>query len=360
VKKDHFKVKAKDMILKCFQEIPFLEINSVDIEPNLGGMRPDLRISLQYQGKVLYIVAELENNGEPRYAHQAVNQIFRYLQEARGDYGVFIAPYISSRSAEICREENVGYVDLAGNCHISFGNIYIHKEGTPNPFTRKRYLRSLFSPKSERVLRVLLTSGPKKWKMEELAREANVSMGQVFNVKKLLADQEWIDDTRPIGFSLIDPFALLDEWSRSYNYRRNEVLNYYTLSGIGEFEYRLGEVCQEKNILYGLTGFSGSARYVPVVRYQRVMAYVQDGFDELANTIGIKTVDSGANVTLLKPYDEGVFYGSEERNDDWVVSPVQIYLDLQGYRGRGEEAAEALRIEVIHKLWLVDAIIQKK
>jgi hypothetical protein len=233
---------------------------------------------------------------------------------------------------------------------LSFGQIYIHKEGRPNPFTRQRYLRSLYYPKAERVLRVLLMSGPRDWKIEELARAADVSLGLVANVKRRLADREWIE-SRKIGFSLTDPFALLDEWSQNYNYRRNQVTNLYSMKSVADFEYELAEVCQSERIPFGFTGLSGAARFAPVVRYQRAMAYVSGDIQYLTSRLGIKPVSSGANVTLLKPYDEGVFYGLREPGGSSVVSVVQIYLDLIGYRGRGQEAAEALRERVIRKLW---------
>ena len=97
--------------------------------------------------------------------------------------------------------------------------------------------------------------------------------------------------------------------------------------------------------------FSGSSRYAPVVRHQRVMAYVQNGIENLANSLDIKPVDSGFNVTLLEPYDEGVFYNSQLIEDSTVVSPLQVYLDLRSLRGRGEEAAKEIFEKVIQKIW---------
>ena len=60
---------------------------------------------------------------------------------------------------------------------------------------------------------------------------------------------------------------------------------------------------------------------------------------------------SGANVMLLKPYDPGVFYGIQRMCGVPIVSPVQAYLDLKGYRGRGEEAADELLEKVLRPLW---------
>jgi hypothetical protein len=71
----------------------------------------------------------------------------------------------------------------------------------------------------------------------------------------------------------------------------------------------------------------------------------------VASLLNLKEVESGANVMLLDPYDEGIFYGTQVIEDIRVVSPLQIYLDLKGYKGRGEEAAEAILRDVIKPKW---------
>jgi hypothetical protein len=65
----------------------------------------------------------------------------------------------------------------------------------------------------------------------------------------------------------------------------------------------------------------------------------------------LKEVPSGSNITLLKPYDEGVMYGAREVDGVWIVAAIQAYLDLVSFRGRGEEAAEALLDQVIMPKW---------
>jgi len=350
VKINQFESKAKDAVLECFQGIPFLTIKGVELEPSFGDIRPDIRITLKVKDDVKYIIGEVKNSGEPRYARQAVNQLLRFFESKPDTYGVFVAPYISPRAEAICSEAGIGTIDLAGNCNISFSTIYIRKGGNPNPFTRKQYLRSLYTPKAERVLRVLLNTGPNEWKTEEMAEEADVSLGLVANVKKLLVGQEWMD-SKTVGFSLMEPMALLADWVNNYKIRRNQTLNYYSMLSPAEVEYRIGEFCKEREIPYGLTGFSGSSRYAPAVRYQRTMAYILGDIDSLVELLGIKSVESGFNLTLLMPYDEGVLYGLQEFDSDKVVSPIQTYLDLKNLIGRGDEAADVLYEQVIRKLW---------
>jgi hypothetical protein len=143
---------------------------------------------------------------------------------------------------------------------------------------------------------------------------------------------------------LVEPWKLLEEWSNAYTYRKNQVRNFYSLKSIPEIEADLARVCREKGIEYALTGFSGAARFAPAVRYNRAMAYAAT----MPEDLDLREVESGANVMLLGPYDEGgVFYGTQVIDDIRIVSPLQIYLDLKGYKGRGEEAAEVLLRDVI-------------
>ncbi len=351
MKIENFEQKSRGALQACFQDLPFVERLSNVTQASEDRADYIFRIETKNTERTIHLLVEAETNGQPRYTRAAVNQLLLAKDEFAGDaYGVFIAPYISPRSGEICKENNVGYVDLAGNCYLSFSNIFIQKEGNPNPYADKQPLKSLFYPKSERILRVLLSSGPREWKVAQLAEASSTSLGLVSNVKQYLEDQEWLT-ANTIGFRLTKPFALLELWAENYTYQQNEVLEYYSLQDPGEVEARLGKICADLAIRCGLTGFSGGSRYAPAVRYHRVMAYIEDGIEDIASSLELKKVDSGANVIILDPYDEGVFYMSQEKEGDIVVSPIQTYLDLKSIRGRGEEAAQAVMDQAIRKLW---------
>jgi hypothetical protein len=282
-------------------------------------------------------------------ARLAVYELKEALQDMSDSYGVFTAPYISPQAASICREAGIGYFDLAGNCYLSFGAVYIQKEGFPNPFSEKRDLRSLYSPKAERILRVLLMEPLRRWKTQELAQAAQVSLGQVANVKKLLVDREWLK-TDSAGMLLSNPSALLDEWANRFDFRRNKLIEYYTLADVIEAEYQFSEACDRLGFSYALTGFSAASRMAPMVRYQRMSVYFSGEHEPLVTELGWKPVSSGANIGLLIPYDDGVYYGAKNMGGVQIASLVQVYLDLQSLHGRGQEAAEAVRKEM-EKSW---------
>ena len=328
-------------IQESLKQIPFVEIISTSPNPDL----PGANVRLLVQGKPFMLLVRSENNGQPRLARLAVYELKAAMSELTDTYGVFSAPYISPQAADICRLAGIGYFDQAGNCYLSFGGVYIHKVGSSNPFGEKRDLRSLYSPKAERVLRVLLTSPRQSWKTQELALVAQVSLGQIANVKKLLADREWLK-TDSAGIALNNPSALLDEWAQRYDFRRNQVMEYYALADVAEAEVQFSEACERLGISYALTGFSAASRVAPMVRYQRVSAFVSGEIEPVITALGWKPVSSGANVSLLMPYDNGVFYAVKSVGGSQIVGLVQTYLDLQNSHGRGQEAADAIRNEL--------------
>lgn len=337
-------LRALQQNLSSIPSLAIEEITPVSQDP------PDIALRVSLPGAAQIIWADVKSNGQPRYARQVGNRFFRLRSQSPEIYGVFIAPYISPPSAAICVQAGIGYVDLSGNCRLAFRSVFILRENQPNRFVVKKELASLFAPRSERILRALLIFPKRVWTTTALSAAANVSMGMVSHIKKMLADREWIRSTQG-GFQLIAPFDLLGTWAENYSFRKNKLYDFYSLKDSHELESDLSNACENAGIPYALTGFSASIRLAPAVRYQRAMAYVQGDIPALASSIGLKPVSSGPNVTLLSPYDEGVFLGSKPFDDIVVANPVQVYLDLKNYRGRGEEAAETLLNQVIKPQW---------
>jgi len=342
--------QGEQAIRNCLDRVPFLKVRDFQVEPNFSGRRPDFVVRVETIGGQYSLVVEAKSSGQPRVARRAIDQLRVYSEFVPSSYTMILAPYISDVTARLCEREGVGYVDLAGNCRLSFGQVYIEQRGKENPYSEKRELRSLYSPKAERVLRVLLTSPLQSWRVQELADEAGVSLGLVSKVKRILEDREWLD-RRPNGFKLLDPQIVLEEWVREYRYTKHQTYGFYSLNSGGELEAEIAAAAENCSVRIALTGFSSAARYAPAVRYRRAMLYVDGKASALAEQLALKQVPSGANLTLIEPYDTGVFYGADLLDGLPAVSPVQTYLDLMKQAARGEEAAEALMQQVIQPSW---------
>ena len=342
--------QGEEAIRYCLDRVPFLKIRSVQVEPMLRGGRPDLITLVEAPSGQYNLVIEAKSSGQPRIARQALDQLKSYGQFIPNCYPVFLAPYIADAAAKLCEQEGVGYIDLAGNCRLAFGQIFIEQRGRENPYSEKRLLKSLYSPKSERILRVLLTARQYSWKVEELSRDADVSLGLVSKVKNLLEDREWLAP-RTSGIRLRNPEDALREWAREYRYAKHQTRDFYSFASGPELEEMVAGAAETCGLRIALTGFSAAVRYAPAVRYQRSMIYCMGEPSRIAQALDLKQVSSGANLTLIQPYDEGVFYAAQERDGLPVVSPIQTYLDLMKQAARGEEAAEVLLDEVIQQSW---------
>lgn len=342
-----------------FKSTNFIKVT--DIKSDVKGLfpnqqvEPDLIAEVQTKDKRKYLlVFEVKSAGQPRYARMAASLLRNMIVHRKNWYGVFAATFISEESKQICRENGIGFIDLAGNCLFTFDNVYLSIEGRPNPYPSTRPLKSIFSTKSTRALRVLLCNPRREWFVKDLAKEAIISLGQAFNIKQRLLEFEFIEETgsgKGLKFKLKNPESLLRNWSNNYSYRKNKIIYLYSLDDVRDIEKKMINYFKEKQISYAFTLTSGASRVAPFLRYKTVFAYIKDDIDRLTKDLNLKEVTSGPNVSFLEPYDEGVLYGLQEIDGANVVSDIQLYLDLKSYKGRGEEAAEFLFEQRIRKQW---------
>jgi hypothetical protein len=344
--------QAETAIVSFFKNIPFVSILEIKTVDRQGYDSVDFAVNISIDGRARTLYVEVKGNGQPKFAREAVNVLMRVCGQKVNSYGIFCAPYISSESSEICRRNNLGCLDFAGNCYLSFDNVFVEKSGNDNPFSEKREMRTIFSTRATRILRVLLCEPRRKWITADLASEATVSAGLVVNIRQLLRNKEWIQEYEDGGFSLTKPEKLLAEWSAIYSFRNNQIYEYYSSDDVNDIERKLVKMLERKKIDYALTGFSGSRRLAPaVIGQNKAMAYILRIEEKIIAEMNLKKVDSGGNVFLIIPYDDGIFCRNILRDGAKIVSPIQLYLDLKSNRGRGEEAAEFLLNHIIRKSW---------
>lgn len=315
--------------------------------------RLDLLYDIRHGGAVHYLGVDVKATGQPGRIREAVRRIKEMVGSDTKIYPVVGVPYLSDRSIEICRAEGVGCIDTAGNCTLGFGGIHLEVRGNPNPSPERREPVSLFSPKSSRVARLLLSDAGRWWGVREIAGETGVNPGLVSRLKRRLLEEDLAIERE--GTIRGEPEPLLTAWLAAYSFRRNRRVEYHTLDDPVAAERRLADYCTANDIRCALALFSGAARVAPHVRMSKLFAYVDADPDEVAGALGMKRVDSGANVMLLRPYDPGVFMGATEIDGVTVLSDIQLTLDLMGYRGRGAEAAEFLLEQTIRPRWQHEA-----
>ena len=342
-----FERRAALLLEQLLRRVPSLTVKSVAVEePSGKASGIDIFARVRSGQQDYSLVCEVKQNGQPRFAREAINQLKAYLSRSkREEIPIFIAPFLTAATREFCQAEGVGYLDLEGNAHIAFGPVYIERATANRPEAEKREFRSLFKPRSAQVLRVLLRDPQRVWKLSELAEQSGVSIGHVSNVRNALADREWIED-RSAGIQLKSPDLLLDAWSESYRIEATEELKFYTTLHGKTWEKSVRNYFEVRSSDHAaLASFSAAQWIAPYGRSPTHFFYADPGaIPALKEVLELSKPAMGENVIVWIPNDEGVFTDSFDVDGSIrCTSSLQTYLDLCQAGDRGLEAADHLR-----------------
>lgn len=267
---------------------------------------------------------------------------------------VLACPGISLRVAELCKELGVGTLDGTGNCRIGAPGLFILIKGEETASPDTRPAADFFAPRSSRIVRLLLAQPQRGFQVQQLAHEAGVSLALVAKVKKTLLEQALAVEQKRLLY-LPDPTKLLEEWGREGLPLYAEKLQVQVDQPAAEAEERLGKACGRMGIEYALTGLSGFRRMeLPVYASRasayysrRASAFVDGRVKELVAELAWQSdAPAQTTFTLFTPRDDSVFWDTQRIKGLRVVSPLQLYLDLQQERGCAAMATQVLE-EVI-------------
>ncbi|OYV01072.1 MAG: hypothetical protein CFE26_23295, partial [Verrucomicrobiales bacterium VVV1] len=157
----------------------------------------DFTFEINHDNRRYAVAVALKAQGFPQQLERAIAQLVRYRYKTnRNDELMVVAPYISPEGAQLCQNDKVSYCDLAGNCRIAMGLLYIERQGFPNPFQKNAMaVPSLYGMRGERILRILLNNPQQPWKVVPLLEKAGVSAGTVSTLRKLLIERDWAKET---------------------------------------------------------------------------------------------------------------------------------------------------------------------
>lgn len=258
---------------------------------------------------------------------------------------VLVAPYVSPKWQEVCRNEGVGFIDLSGNVYLKFKSIFIERIGFSNKFPVKRKGRSPFSDKASLVLRALLSKGGRSWGIRELAQEIALDPGYVSRMAREIENRGYVKRI-DAKLSLRSPDGILEDWVRSYNLKKNQLSGYFCMAeSVDDILNRLRGLDSADDVHYALSVQAGANLVAPYSGFKEVHVYVQGEVDValLEKRLNLRPVEQGGNLVIMQPYyRNSVLYGSRFVNGLHVVSDIQLYLDLYRYPLRGLEQAEHL------------------
>ena len=312
-----------------------------------NGAGADLAVSIATpQGHRRTLMINIEPNASAGRVRESIHRLKEMSASRRGGYPVLASRFLGPRARAICREEAVGYLDLAGNCLLRLDDLYLEKVIEVNPFKQPGRPSSLFAPIASRIIRVLLEDPKRAWMVKPLAERAAVSLGHVSNVTRRLINEEYAARSAE-GVRLTQPGRLLDDWRDRQVSMTAQAHAYYSFEPDLEQRWRrIAQAGRAQSLRYAATGLAAASRIAPFVHGVQVAEwYAEDAaaVGRWAQALDLRPAESGPNVIIRVPADAGVWSGSREVDGLTCVGDAQLYLDLWNDPARGREQADFLR-----------------
>jgi len=364
-------MKERDIIDALQANEPFwgltgVRIISIDLKPSKSF---DIEFELKFGDTSVTVYGEIKSQCTPKLVQEIAPWLARLKETQGGAAYALICPSLSPQAQEICDQNKVDFIDLAGNISINVpGKFLIKRTGVKNKKTGQPSIyRDPFSGRSSRVLRVLLRD-PKEWTLTRIADELNsksiqssifregfgVSLTSISRTLRSLEEEVLIRRSEQ-GIQVPDLRRLLQRWADKYKERYRWYLR-RSFKCPNPFGRDLQIVTRSLKNLTGpssfvFTGAAATTVTAPFVDVETVDLFVSNS--NVGSTIRdlVSKRGFGPDIRVIYPYDVGVFMYSKLEKDLPIVSDIQAYLDLYAQGGRDFKQAQYLLEERIEPRW---------
>ena len=306
---------------------------------------PDFMARVSYQKVQFKLIGEIIAQQSSSIFRAKLSLLKFQAREGEGLVPLVVGKYLSPDRRKQCQNEGLCFLDLSGNVFLEHDGLHIERIGFPNRFPEKRKGRSPFSDKASLILRAAFSDIGKIWGVRELAQSIGLDAGFVSRMAQELEKRNYLSriDSK---LKFRNPKSLLEDWVREYDYKRNEEVRYFCLAkGPEEVIDKLIAARIPPDVPYALGLHAGAGMIAPYAVYNEVHLYIQNkaGINPFVEKLKLREAGEGANLIFLLPYyKHSVFYDKQKIGNLWVVSDLQLYLDLYNYPLRGLEQAEHL------------------
>ena len=235
---------------------------------------------------------------------------------------VIITRYINTQIADLMKEDDIPFIDTAGNAYINKPPLFIFIKG--NKIREKDHVKPptrAFRPAGLQVIFALLTNKDlENSTYREIARKAGVALGTVDRVMRDLRQMGYLIEMGKRGRRLTDKFNLFIRWVNAYPEElrpkkligryKADTFDWWKQADIGKFQaYWGGEIA--------------AAMLTKYLKPEKIAIYTRQPLGKLMLKHKIRK-DPKGNIEIYEVFWE-FEYPWKHKN---IVPPILIYADL--------------------------------
>jgi hypothetical protein len=329
---------------------------TVQAKTEVGGLygstnasrRPDGRLSLMREGKTVATYAvEAKRALASSNLIPAINQLLA-RQEAKSVNSarmlpMLVARYLSTQQQRVLQERGIAYADATGNLYLISEDPLVllsDRGASADPWRGPgRPTTSLKGLPAARLVRALADFVP-PYSVADLADLAGASLGAAYRLSDYLVGEGLLTRSERGPITDVDWPELLRRWSQDARYLDTSTMRgFLEPRGIDSLVDKLSKQTQSQR--YAVSGSLATQPYAPYAEARLGLIYAEDPA-MLASDLGLRPVESGANVILAAPRSPVVFERTSTWRDITIVAPSQAAADLLGGPGRNPTEGEFL------------------
>jgi hypothetical protein len=373
----------QEIIRSLKEQTPFVQLLGVEASQvaESDGLPFDVKFELRSGDARVLVYGEIKSGFTPKQLADLKPWIQRLEGIKKEAIFAVIAPALSIQAQNYCLENEINFLDLAGNISINVpGKFVLQRTGmrdrNPKSSDQKSYREAnIFSGRFSRIVRVLLEN-PKTWTLTEIAAELDlqstsnpilsrssggpseskdfrISLGSISKALTSLEEQLLIR-RRNSAVLVPEPQRLLNAWAEKYRerYRWRLLQSFRLRKPIAKNLQDLADILQKKNIgPFAVTGPAAASIIAPFIDVGTIDIFLPALSFARPILETMKASIDGPEIRFVEPYDFGVLLYSSVIKDIPVVSNIQAYLDLYARGGRDQKQATYLFENAIAPRW---------
>lgn len=287
----------------------------------------------------------------PRDVRRVADQVDAYASAAapgrRIDAAILIAPFVSPTTRGQLERHGLGWFDGTGNLRLRIDRpaVFIDRVGADRGGARDladRQLKSLRGPAAAKVVLELCEIGLPVG-VRELAGRARVGAATSTRVLDLLDREALVDRNGDGAVCAVRKRQMVERWAQDYKVMTsNEVVTTLDPRGLNHTLDTLSALDESVTV----TGSAAARAYLPddmtpVSPLVSLSLYAENPAEVMAD-LGLRTVERGTNVLVMRPYDEVVHTKARLVSGIRCAAPAQVVADLMTGPGRSSEEADQL------------------